>query len=265
MSSERQSAIRKKLKISFALYLISGLVVLGISLLIENIYCKNIFSSISGTLLTIAFLNSIIEFQNHKELVEKFDFFGDFFNHGFSRIYENKDDESFKNDILNHRQKAKDIKILSLIGTAFTENPSNIAKTIDFIKNHKRVIFLFINPNSNGHTYRYEHLEPNGVLDHGVQGRDSVKLMSRFKNFYDALKNSTELESSDVELKFFDVAPVFGIEIYDETMFVLFYGLNSRGVSSPILKFKKRSNSLVYNYFLKQWENYYINSKRLDF
>lgn len=250
--------------LSFTLYFILGCVLIVISYFFQSTIVQIIGSSIGGTLLTISLLNLVIEYKNKIELIEKYSIFGDYFQHGFKKIYTSRKDPDFIIDIEKYRNNIKgEVKILSLIGSEFTGNREKAVTSINLVNSSNKTTFLFIHPNSHGHNYRYSELEPVRD-DYEVLGKERERLFERFKVFIKILCDPERNISNKIEIKFYRTLPVFGLEFYGNILFVTFYGYRTRGLNSPIFVFERKENSTVFNYFEKQWRNYYEDSVELE-
>jgi hypothetical protein len=211
-------------------------------------------TSIGGSFLAIGLVTVIVEVSTSWHVLQILHMYGDYKEHGIYRVFPDADREDYRELYRRATAGPQAVRVLALMGRKFTENDDKIATAYKLAKDSHECRFLFIEINSHGYKYRYDHMEP-------LEDGDIVGLINAdiFKKNYEKLRSMiASLHSPSKEAKSYQAVPVFNLEFYDDLLFVSFYGYRSRSKNrSPILVFEKRDNSSVYKYFAKQFEEYW--------
>ena len=216
-------------------------------------------TSIGGSFLAIGLVTVLVEVSTAWHVLQILHMYGDYKEHGIYRVFPNADGDDYRELYREASEKPRTIKVLSLMGRKFIENDDKIARAYSLAKDSHECRFLFVEIYSHGYKYRYDYMEP---LDDGdVVGFINADI---FKKHFEKLRGMVAtLSSPDKEARSYQAVPVFNLEFYDDLLFVSFYGYRSRSKNrSPILVFRRRENSAVYQYFSKQFEEYWGLDKK---
>jgi hypothetical protein len=208
--------------------------------------------SLGSAILAIGLVTLVSEFITSTKILKIMRLYGDYAQHGILRIFPSKDDPEYKEIRSTKLKEASHIKIITLIGRAFIESRDKIEVTKQKMKEAVEFKLLVLKPDCPHWEIQYRDFEPP---DLDVIGRTQKKEIG---DNFEALKAFVhDLKSEKKELRYYDRKPVFQIEIFDQTMFIAFYGLGSRAKDSPVIMFEERSGSLVFQYFAEQFNKYW--------
>lgn len=208
--------------------------------------------SLGSAILAIGLITQVSEFITSMKILSVMRLYGDYTEHGIKRIFASKDDQEYKYLKNKKFQEARKINILTLIGRGFIETESKLNETKQKIIDSVEFKLLVLKPYCNHWDIRYQDFEPEDLDVIGTKKVDEIQ-----KLFENLKSDISKLNKIGKELRYYDRMPIFQLEIYDDTMFIAFYGLNSRAKYSPILMFEKKSGSSVFKYFEDQFRNYW--------
>lgn len=208
--------------------------------------------SLGSAILAIGLVTLVSEFITSTKILKIMKLYGDYAQHGILRIFPSKDDPEYKEIRSTKLKEADHIKILTLIGREFIESEDKIEVIKQKIKKAAEFKLLVLKPDCPHWEIQYRDFEPQD-LD-VIGGTKTGEIRAKFET----LKAFAEdIKSKKKELRYYDRKPVFQIEIFDQTMFLAFYGLGSRAKYSPIIMFEERSDSPIFKYFVSQFNKYW--------
>jgi len=212
--------------------------------------------SLGSAILAIGLVTLVSEFITSTKILKIMRLYGDYIQHGILRIFSSRDDPEYKEIRSAKLKQASHIKILTLVGREFIESEDKIETTKQKIQEAVEFKFLILKPDSSHWEIQYQDFEPQDLDVIGNAKREEIK------NNFETLKAFVQdLKSEKKELRYYDRKPVFQIEIFDQIMFIAFYGLRSRAKYSPVIMFEERSGSRVFEYFMGQFNEYWQRGK----
>ena len=211
-----------------------------------------ILISLGSAILAIGLVTLVSEFVTSTNVLTIMRLYGDYTEHGIRRIFPSREDPEYREIRNTKLGQARSVRILTQIGREFIESKGKIEQTKKKIQEAVEFKFLALKPGCAHWKIQYKDFEPQ---DLDVIG--SVQIEGIKANF-EKLKDFTHcLNCKKKELRYYDRKPVFQIEIFDQTVFVAFYGLRSRAKYSPVLMFEEKPGSPIFQYFMKQFDNYW--------
>ena len=208
--------------------------------------------SFGSAILAVGIVTLVSEFITSTKILKMMKLYGDYAQHGVLRIFPSKDDPEYKEFRSTKLKEASHIKILSLIGREFIESRDKMEVTKQKIKGAVEFKLLVLKPDCVHWKIQYQDFEPR---DLDVIGGTKIKEIG--ENFETLKAFVQDIKNEKKELRYYDRKPVFQIEIFDRTLFVAFYGLESRAKYSPIIMFEKKAGSPVFKYFANQFNEYW--------
>ena len=219
--------------------------------------------SLGSAFLAIGLVTLVSEFVTSTKVLTIMRLYGDYTEHGIRRIFPSREDPEYR-EIRNTKLKqARCVRILTQIGREFIGSKGEIEQTKKKIQEAVEFKFLALKPGCAHWKIQYKDFEPPDK-DSEPQDLDVIgsKKIKGIKANFEKLKDFTHgLNCKEKELRYYDRKPVFQIEIFDQTVFIAFYGLRSRAKYSPVLMFEKRRGSRVFQYFTRQFDNYWHRGK----
>lgn len=208
--------------------------------------------SLGSTILAIGLVTLVSEFITSTKILKIMKLYGDYAQHGILRIFPLKDDPEYKEIRSTKLKEASHIKILTLIGREFIESEEKIEAIKQKIKEVVEFKLLVLKPDCHHWKIQYQDFEPQDLaVIGGTRTKEIESKLETLKAFV------RDIKSKKKELRYYDRKPVFQIEIFDQTMFLAFYGIGSRAKFSPIIMFEERSGSPIFNYFVSQFNKYW--------
>lgn len=208
--------------------------------------------SLGSAILAIGLVTLVSEFVTSTKVLTIMRLYGDYTEHGIRRIFPSREDPEYREIRKIKLRQASRVRILTQIGREFIESEDKIEVIKKKIQETVEFKFLALKPGCPHWDIQYDFFEPD---DADVIGSVQIE---RIKANFEKLKNFTHgLNCKEKELRYYDRKPVFQIEIFDQTVFIAFYGLRSRAKYSPVLMFEKKRGSPIFQYFMKQFDKYW--------
>ena len=218
-----------------------------------------ILVAVGSALFAIGLVTQVSELLLSKKIFEIMMLYGDYREHGIQRFFPSREDPEYQSMRNEKWRTAVHIRILTQIGREYLESGEKLEATKKRVKDSVEFKFCALKPNCPHWTLQYEDFEPADAV---VVGQMQKKLVT--SNFEELKDLAESLESEEKEFRYTDRKLVFQIEMFDQTLFIGFYGLQSRAAYSPILMFEEKPSSPLYRYFIEQFDKYWKREETND-
>lgn len=254
ISIKRFATLFRSSAVWIAFYLLLGSLFFYVGSLTEQYrVVSTSLSSIGGALFAIGLVTILVEVNTSWHVLQILHMYGDYKTHGIYRVFPNSKSVEYQELYARVTEKPRVIRIISLVGRKYADNDDKIKATYEMAQSAAEARLALVEIGNHGYRYRYEYLEPTGDAD--VVGTSNATILRQNQVKLQQLISS--LSQDKKELRFYKALPIFNLELFDDYLFVSFYGYRSRAKDrSPIFVFQKRQSE-VFRYFMDQFEQYW--------